>query len=45
MDSVVKAITDLSTAAATVIRVVRRALVDTQHGNMDLDEIIASLGL
>ena len=39
MDSVVKAITYLSTAAAEVIRVVRRARVDIQHRNMGPDEI------
>ena len=36
MDSVVKAITYLSTSAATVTRVVHRAHVDVQHGNMGL---------
>ena len=40
-DSVVKAITDVSTSAATVICVVCRARVDIQHGNMGPDEIRA----
>ena len=37
----VKAIIDLCTAAAAVIRVVRRARVDIQHGNMGPYEIRA----
>ena len=39
VDSVVMAITYMFTAADTFIRVVRRARVDIQHGNMGLDEI------